>query len=229
MSLHRELKLRKWKFSAFYGPNHLKLNPHTKQSDGIAQLTRPLASWFCVQVIQTLHDVPNADFTITNVALETSAPEGQSSKWRLSSAALLLAACRFRYWSMQTFSKVKWLTQLVQVPRCCSWRSGGRNQVCRSSLGCSHRPTECQTQRGTHSGTEQSTEHSRFRGHWQGHLTASRCPLWATARYTHDVKGQPKCFTLPGPSYTQRADSAAQPPRSVWHGSMAMQTRPSPL
>lgn len=61
---------------------------------------------------------------------------------------------------MQTFSKVKWLTQLVQVPRCCSWRSGGRNQVCRSSLGCSHRPTECQTQRGTHSGTEQSTEHS---------------------------------------------------------------------
>lgn len=52
----------------------------TEQSDGVAQLTAPLASRFCVQTVQTLDDVPITHFTVTKVTLETGAPEGQRDR-----------------------------------------------------------------------------------------------------------------------------------------------------
>lgn len=52
----------------------------TEQSDGVAQLTGPLSPRFCVQLVQTLHDVPITNFTITKVTLQTGAPEGQRDR-----------------------------------------------------------------------------------------------------------------------------------------------------
>lgn len=48
---------------------------HTKERDGVAQLTSPLSPGLCVQLIQTLHDVPIAHFTVPDVALQAGAPE----------------------------------------------------------------------------------------------------------------------------------------------------------
>lgn len=68
----KHVKLSKW--------NWRILLTRTEESDGIAQLTAPCSSRFCVQFIQTLHEVPVANFTITEVTLDTGAPEGQSNR-----------------------------------------------------------------------------------------------------------------------------------------------------
>lgn len=55
------------------------MNHHTEESDGIAQLTAPLSSRFCVQIVQTLDDVSITNFTVTKVTLETGAPGGRGT------------------------------------------------------------------------------------------------------------------------------------------------------
>lgn len=66
--------------STLIGQNEQVNGHRTEESDCVAQLTAPLSSRFCVQLVQTLDDVPVTNFTVTKVTLETGAPEGQRDR-----------------------------------------------------------------------------------------------------------------------------------------------------
>lgn len=58
------------------------------------------------------------------------------------------------YFSQTQVKKAEGPTRLDAAPRWCSWRSGGRNWVCRHPSGCRSHQTVPQSQEDTHSETE---------------------------------------------------------------------------
>ena len=64
--------------------------------------------------------------------------------------------------------------------------------------------------------------------------SCASCASYRT--YTLEIKKKQRgrcyrcsCLTCPGPKYTQLVESTGHPPASVWHGSVGIQTNPSPL
>ena len=62
------------------------------------------------------------------------------------------------------------------------------------------------------------------------------CTSAPARTYTLEIKKKQRgrcyrcsCLTCPGPKYTQLVESTGHPPASVWHGSVGIQTNPSPL